>query len=130
DAGIISRQGGQAVGRGLVFGVVEFGSATGLLISLIESPDQRSGDRNGGDSYESRQHLAGKPHDRWPFTAQAQPGNRLAALARLSLFGFVHHASLPSVRTIRTRRSEPRAPRRSSAAANRRSTIMWLLLTR
>src|ERR1700719_3483747 len=130
NAGIVTRQGGETVRRRLVLGVVELRPAAGLVVSLIERPDQRARDCDPGDTREAHQHLAREPCHRRPFGAQAQLPHKVAVTLRLSLFLLAHHASLPSVRTTRTRRSEPLSPRRRSAAANRRSTIMWLPRTR
>src|SRR6266436_2013648 len=124
NAGIIARQGGEPFRRGFRFGVVELRPTARLPVPLIERPNQCATDGDGRDARKTRQYLAGEPHHWRSFTTQAQFGNGFVALSGLSLFRFVHHASLPSVRTMRTRRSEPLSPSRSSAAANRRSTIM------
>ena len=88
----------------------------------FEGDEERRGDAGRSDDGEPKQHFARKARDRRPARPQAHLGPDVAAVA-----GVAH--DLTSVRTMRTICWGP-SPRRNSAAANSRSTIMWLPTTR
>src|SRR6516164_7831396 len=127
--GIVPWQRREAVRRRLVAGVVEFATPGRFGPSLVKRPYQGTGHRDRSDRCQPHQDLEREPRHWRPLRPKAQFGGDITVSDGLPLL-LAHHPSLPSVRTMRTRRSEPRSPRRSSAAANRRSTIMWLARTR
>src|SRR5262249_52389195 len=124
---VVTRQRRKSIGRWLVLGVVKLARTRRFFLALVEREDQRAGDRHCRNCGERHEHSLRDARDRCSLGPQAQVGCNLA-LAAVPMFA--HQNSLPSVRTMRTRLSDPRSPRRSSAAAKRRSTIMWLPRTR
>jgi integrase len=119
----LERQAGKALGRRGAAEVVEF--RAGCSAMRLQCEKQRGCDAGSGNDAEPDQHLARQPRDRG--AARAQPHLPLGAAGLWSRVA--HDCGLPSVRAIRTICcSLP--PSRNSAAANRRSTIMWLPWTR
>ena len=97
--------------------------------------DQRATDPEAGDQADAGQHLAGKPGDarrvcpqphrgRTEWFASQRLGLAIVFLLFFPWIDIAHDAGLPSVRTMRTRFWFRSTPRRSSAAAKSRSTIM------
>lgn len=127
--GIVVRQIGEAVRRVAVVGVVKLRADCPQM--RLQGEEQRAADADGRDSAKTREHSTRKPcHGR---SAGSQPHLLRRPITtrwrrRLFMRGVCHDCGLPSVRTIRTFFwCSP--PSRSSAAANSRSTIMWLSCT-
>ena len=114
---VIARQSGETVGGGLRVGVIEFRREPGAPALLQGEKGQPE---NGGDgnARERNQHAAREPRHLRALGPQPQFLGELLFMLRRA-----HIAGLPSLRTIRTTFWES-APKRSSAAANSRSTIM------
>ena len=130
QARIVARQIGEAIRGHAIAGVVEFGP--GGLVLRPKSEEQRAADADGRNRAKAEEHLAGEPRDRRAAGPQPHLLRRPIAVGRsrrLVMRGVVHDCGLPSVRTIRTF-CWGSPPSRSSAAANSRSTIMWLPWTR
>ena len=98
----------------------------------LQGEEQRAADADGRDGAKTEEHLARKPRHGRPAGSQPHLLRRPVASRgprRLVMRGVGHDCGLPSVRTMRTFFwCSP--PSRSSAAANSRSTIMWLPWTR
>ena len=127
---VVARQIGEAIRGHPVARVVKFRS--GGLALRSESQEQRAADPNGRSRAETDQDLAGEPRDGCPAGSQPHFLWRPTAVRRprrLFMRGVAHDCGLPSVRTMRTF-CWGSPPSRSSAAANNRSTIMWLPWTR
>jgi len=130
NAAVIARQPGQTVGGRAIVGRIEF--VGGLTpIASLERIDQRTADADARHESDAGEHLSREPRDTRRLTTEPHRDGRVAGRPgqrRLVFFfpGFwlAHDAGLPSVRTIRTRFWRSPAPKRSSAAANSRSTIM------
>ncbi len=117
---IVLRQRREAIGPRLAVGRVElgFGGRSAMAAHRPRDGRHNSDATNGA---EANQHLARETGDRNRILAEAQ--------CCCDLFlrrgdGLVHDDHRASVRIIRTCRSAPLPPMRSSAAANSRSTIM------
>ena len=101
--------GGRAVAR-----IVEL-SAHGLAVRF-EGDEERRGDAERGDDAEPQQHFARQSRDRRPARPQPHLGRDIPFVASVA-------HDLTSVRTMRTTCCGA-PPRRNSAAANSRSTII------
>jgi hypothetical protein len=88
----------------------------------FERYEERRGDTGRGDDPKPEEHPAAEASDRRPARPQPHPGLDIPVVTRAA-------HDLTSVRMMRTICWGP-SPRRNSAAANSRSTIMWLLTTR
>jgi hypothetical protein len=126
---VVARPRCDCLGGGAAVGAIEF---LGLLLARrLERVDQRAADAEaGGDAYEG-QRLARQPHDARRIAPKLEGlrvgarRSRCGCLGRGIAGGIGHGRPLrPSSRTMRTRCSLRRSPRRSSAAANSRSTTM------
>ena len=128
--GIVVRQIGEAIRRHAVVGVVELRADCPQM--RLQSEEQRAADADGRDGAKTDEHAARKPRDGRPAGSQPHFLRRPVASqgpAASSCGRVCHDCGLPSVRTMRTFFwCSP--PSRSSAAANNRSTIMWLSCTR
>jgi superfamily II DNA/RNA helicase len=119
QARIVARQSGEAVGGGSDFGVVELRRLP-RAPALLQGVEGHAENGGGGDARKRDQRAARKARHRRALGPQAQlPGEFLLALRRAHIDG------LPSLRIMRTILCES-APKRSSAAAKSRSTIIWL----
>ena len=141
-AGIVLRQIGEAVRRRAVVGGIEFLTLIAAVPGL-ERVDQRAAEAEARDQREPGERLARQPGDARRLRPQPHgrgtlAGQRPGVIVRILLarrFGLLaffllgielvaHDAGLPSVREMRTRFWVLAAPKRSSAAANSRSTTM------
>ena len=138
-ATVISRQAGQSVSGRAVLGRIEFVvRPTG--VAGLKRVDQRTSEPDAGDKTEAGENLPRQPGDAGRFGPQPHrrrpdrlAGQGLRIVVRHFLIPgrvLAHEVGLPSVRTILTRFCSRPEPKRSSAAANRRSTIMWWPRTR
>ena len=118
---VVARQAREPVGRRSVVGVVKLGARR--LPLRLQGEEQGGADPGRGDGAEACQHPAGKAHHRGSPRTQAHVLGWASGLRGSFGRRVGHDCGLPSVRTMRTFfwRSPPR---RSSAAANSRSTIM------
>ena len=118
--------------RAIVGGIQLF---VGLAaVTGLERIDERGADAGAGDESQPRQHFSRNSRHAGRFRTQSHRSGGFACqrqravfrLRRIFLRGFAlaHDAGLPSVREIRTRFWFLSEPKRSSAAANNRSTIM------
>ena len=124
---------GEAIGCSAVVGRVQLAAAAAGSVGL-ERVDQRRAETEADDEPDASQRLARQPHDARCLGAQPHRARGCRGAAgqwgALVLASVVHEAGRPSVRVMRTRRSAEPLPKRSSAVANMRSTIMWLPRTR
>ena len=130
QAGVVARQIGEAIRGHPVARVVQLGP--GGLVLRPESQEQGAADSDGRNRAKAEEDLAGEPRHRRSAGPQPHFLRRPIAVGRprrLFMRGFGHDCGLPSVRTIRTF-CWGSPPSRNSAAANSRSTIMWLPWTR
>ena len=96
----------------------------------LQREQHRTGDRKGTDPAEPCEHSARQPGYARPVGPQPQRGRDIARPVGGAPFpSLTHDAGRASVRIMRTRCCGS-APSRSSAAANNRSTIIWLPRTR
>ena len=121
--GVVARQAREALGGRRAAEVVEF--RAGRPAMRFECEEEGGGYTGGRNDPEPEQHFAGQPRHRR--AARPQAHLCLDMPAPSSWVG--HDCGLPSVRTTRTT-CWCSPPSRNSAAANRRSTIMWLPWTR
>ena len=114
-------------GKEMSFRAPISGKVVAFNDDLSHSPGrvaERARDREGRHGAKRNQHLARETRNARPLAPKSQIGRHGRRRCRFLFFRFVRHdRGLPSVRTMRTRRSLSLSPRRSSAAANRRSTM-------
>ena len=127
---VVAGQARQAVGGRPVFGRIEFFGGL-AAVARLKGVDQRSAQAHARHETDAGEHLARQPRNARSLRTKPHRGGRVGGrpgqrrvLILFPGFRLAHDAGLPSVRVIRTRFWWSPAPKRSSAAANRRSTIM------
>jgi hypothetical protein len=124
QAAIILWEIGESVRRVAIVGVVQFGACSVGL--RLQREEQRAADAEGRSRPKAEQNFAGQTGD----GRAVRPQSHLLRRTTPVFMGRIgHRCGLPSVRTMRTI-CWCLPPSRSSAAANKRSTIMWLPWTR
>ena len=124
QAGVVLRQASEALGGGTVLRGKQLLAALRRVASLERVAERaRNGERRNGA--QANQHPARQACDARPLAPKPQIGRYDGRRRRRLFFRTFrrHDRGLPSVRTMRTRRSLSLSPRRNSAAANRRSTM-------